>query len=198
MNNQMDQAILNEPARQDPLEPWIGEINEATRNSSGWIIETGLILLRAKEQLAHGQWLSMWETRRMPFGVRTAEMLMKVARHPILRDPKSISSLPVSWSILYVLSQLPANLVQQEIIDGTINPELKLAEARHLLSQSRAGASAGSVTSSPPPFNVTRQKSRFLQSLGRRCARWPAEHREELAQTLETVAAQLRQGGNKS
>ena len=157
MNNQVNQAILNEPARQDPVEAWISEINEATRSSSGWIIETGLILLRAKEQLAHGQWLAMWETRRMPFGVRTAEMLMRVARHPTLRDPKYISSLPVSWSILYVLSQLPADLVQQEIIDGAINPELKLSGARHLLSRWRAGMVSPSAVNAPRPFNVTRK-----------------------------------------
>ena len=195
MTNQANPEMPVEPARL--AEEWIQQINEAARNSSGWIIETGLILLRAKEQLPHGQWLSMWESRRMQFGVRTAEMLMRVARHPTLRDPKNISSLPVSWSILYVLSQLPADLVQQEIINRSINLELKLSGARGLLSRWRAGMAPLPTGNAPRPFNVTRQKSRVLRSLHQQSARWPAEHRAELAQLLETVAAQLRQAGNK-
>jgi len=182
-----------EPAR--TVDQWIIEINDASRNSSGWIIETGLLLMRAKEQLAHGQWLALWEGRRMRFGLRSAEMLMRIARHPALRNPKNISSLPVSWSILYVLTKLSVDAVESEIARGAIHVELKLAEARRLLNRSRAGVVAEPTAAAPRRFDVVRQKSRVLRSLHQQSARWPAEHRMELAQLLETVAAELRHGG---
>lgn len=198
MNNQVEGETPVQPTQTNLAEAWIAQINEACGWSPGWALKTGELLIQAKEQLAHGQWLAMWESRRMKFGLRTGEMLMRVARHPALRNSKHFSSLPAAWSILHVLSQLPPEVVQQGIADGVINTELKLTAARRLLSQSRAGVATGPATPAPRPFDVTRQKSRVLRSLRQQSERWPAEHRAELAQLLETIALELRQGGNES
>jgi hypothetical protein len=68
-------------------------------------------LLLVKQQLPPGPWLAMWENRRKSIGLRTGEMLMRVARHPVLLHSKHFSSLPASWSVLYELSQLPVEVV---------------------------------------------------------------------------------------
>jgi hypothetical protein len=92
-------------------EEWIEQINEACGYSPGWAIRSGQLLLLLRQQLPHGQWLAMWENRRMEIGLRTEEMLMRVAWYPVLLNSKHFSSLPASWSILYELSQLPVGVV---------------------------------------------------------------------------------------
>ena len=44
----------------------------------------------------------------LPFGRRSAQMLMKVAQSPVLANTKHASLLPASWYTLYELSRLPA------------------------------------------------------------------------------------------
>jgi hypothetical protein len=48
------------------------------------IVETGRVLIAAKEQLDHREWLLMFELERMPFGRQTAEKLMTIARDPVI------------------------------------------------------------------------------------------------------------------
>jgi hypothetical protein len=185
-----------QPAGANLKENWIQEINRAFGYSTGWVIKTGILLLRAKEQLPHGQWISMFESQKMKFGLRTAEMLMRVALHPVLRNSKYSSSLPSAWSILYLLSQLPADVVEQGILSGAIHVELKLAEARRLLQSAQANVPADPAGPTLPPFDLGRQQARLLRSLRQQGARWPAEYRGELAALLEAMAAELRAAGN--
>jgi hypothetical protein len=190
-----DQANQKQPVAPALLaEECIGEINKACGCSAGWVIKTGDLLLRAERQLPRDQWLGMWQGGRLKFGLRTGEMLMHVARHPALRNAKHFSSLPAAWSILYVLSQLPPEVVQQGIADGTIHAEMKLVEARRLRSRSRAGGVTEPAAAQSQPFDVLRQTSRVVRSLRQQSGRWPAAHRAKLAQLLEIFATLLREG----
>ena len=195
MSDQASQKLPVAPARR--AEEWIEEINQACGYCPGWAVKTGELLFQAKQQLPHGQWLAMWESRRLKFGLRTGEMLMRVARHPSLRNSKNFSSLPAAWSILHELCQLPAEVLQQGIADGVIHPELKLAEARRLRGRARAGVGVDPAAPAAAPFDVARQTSRLLRSLRQQSARWPAAHRAELVRLLETLALELRQGGKE-
>jgi hypothetical protein len=174
-------------------EGWIAEINLAFVCQTGWVFETGDRLLQANAELPHGQWMSMFESRKLKFGLRTGEMLMAVARHPTLRNSKYFSSLPSAWSILYVLSRLPAEFVEQGVLSGVIHPELKLAEARRLLRSARAGGPAAPNPPAPPPFDLDRQKNRVCDYLRGQLKHWPLAYLEELAALLETLAAVLRE-----
>ncbi len=42
----------------------------------------------------------------LPFGARTAQMLMKVSADECLANPKHVSLLPASWGTLYALTKL--------------------------------------------------------------------------------------------
>jgi len=200
-NNQLNDHLDDQVNHKKSVEPkslteeWIAQINRACGCSAGWAIQTGDILLNAKKQLPHGQWLAMWESHRLKFGLRTGEMLMCVARQPAFRNAKNFSSLPAAWSILYALSQLSQEVVQQGIADGIIHPEIKLAEARRLLRRSRAGVVVEPASAESSSFEVVRQTSRMIRSLRRQAGRWPAEHRARLALLLESFATLLREGG---
>jgi hypothetical protein len=70
-----------------------------------------------------GDWLTL--LMGLPFGERTAQRLMEIARHPVLSDPTHGSRLPPSWRTLYELTRLPNPLLLAKIKDHTINSEME-------------------------------------------------------------------------
>jgi hypothetical protein len=100
----------------------------AHRISASWqkavesIIETGKLLIEAKCQVGHGNWLEFVE-KKLPFGDRTADCLMEIARHPILSNSKFVSKLPPSWGTLHRLTDLDERELEELLENGTINCE---------------------------------------------------------------------------
>jgi len=43
----------------------------------------------------------------LPFGARTAQRLVEIAKQPLLQNPTHGSDLPPSWRTLYELAKLP-------------------------------------------------------------------------------------------
>jgi hypothetical protein len=172
---------------------WIERVNWTFGRSAGGKIQTGDLLTQAKRQLPPRRWLAAFKSGQIKFGPRTAEMLMALARHPILRQSKYFSSLPSAWSILYVLSRLSAEVVEQGILSGAIHPELRLVEARCLLQSARASGPAAPTPPAPPPFNLGRQKNRVCDYLRGQLKHWPPAYWGELAALLDTLAAVLRE-----
>jgi hypothetical protein len=82
------------------------------------------LLNEAKDELDHGEFLAMIEDK-LPFGARTAQMLMGIAKHPIIGNAKYISHLPPSWGTLYELTKIPDEELKQMIAEGRINSELE-------------------------------------------------------------------------
>jgi DNA-directed RNA polymerase subunit RPC12/RpoP len=95
------------------------------------ILEVGRLLIEAKAGLVHGEFLAMVEGE-LPFGVNTADKLMRIARHPVLSNSEHVHNLPPSWGTLYDLSRLPVPLLQQAISDGRITPELSRSDVARL------------------------------------------------------------------
>jgi len=118
----------------------------ATRIRTNWrklaegIIETGKLLIKAKEVLGHGQWQTMFDENnpnRLPFGDRTAQMLMQIAKHPIISNPKFISVLPASWGTLHKLADLPDKALEAMLADGTISADTTSKEVDELRKKIR-------------------------------------------------------------
>jgi hypothetical protein len=179
------------------VETCIKGINEAFGFSVGWLVNVGGLLNQAKDELAHGQWMSMFERGKLKFGLRTAEMLMAIARHPCLRNANYVSNLPNSWSVLYVLSKLPPTTIECEIGSGVIHPELKLAQARAIVQRAQADAKAPQRKPAVKAFDFERQQRRLTSSLSKQAAHWPADQHIRLAELLEELARKLRTGGNQ-
>jgi hypothetical protein len=102
------------------------------------IIKAGQVLLAGKEQLEHGEFLD-WLRRDLKLHERKAQMLMLVARHPVLSNANHASHLPASWTTLYELTHLcrpaqsPAHMLAL-IESGQINPFMTREEASALLT----------------------------------------------------------------
>ena len=84
---------------------WARQISAAWRASIEAIFECGRLLIAAKDALDHGEFTKMVE-RDLPFGKRTAQRLMAIARDTRLTNPTHASLLPQSWMTLYELTRL--------------------------------------------------------------------------------------------
>src|SRR5262249_19472291 len=118
---------IEEPTR----ERYVEAITSACRKAG---LVTGMILLDAKETLKHGDFEAMIESG-LPFGPRTAERLMVVARNEVLSNPTHASLLPGSWTVLHELALVDKALeapgtLQGWIETGVVHPKLKRDEVK--------------------------------------------------------------------
>jgi hypothetical protein len=134
-------ATVEPPANVRSMEEHVARITESWRGSVEKVIETCIRVVEAKEELEHGKFLAMIRTK-LPFGERTAQMLMHVGNHPTMTtntgygrkpNPKFISYLPPSWATLHELSRIPAERLERLIHAGTITCETKGTEVRAII-----------------------------------------------------------------
>src|SRR5262249_1283376 len=70
------------------------------------LIATGQLLNRYRDELPHGEFTPMIE-EKLPFGERTAQMLMEIARNDVLTNPQYLAALPPSITTLNTLAHVP-------------------------------------------------------------------------------------------
>ena len=88
---------------------WAERITEAWQSTLHGILETGRLLIAAKEgpdRLPHGEFEQMVATD-LPFGASTAQRLMAVARDHRLSKAAHVQLLPPHWGTLYEITKLP-------------------------------------------------------------------------------------------
>jgi hypothetical protein len=108
---------------------------DAMLKSVAGIIEAGRILIDGKTRLAHGQftdWVAvdLKLSNVAAVALRKAEMLMLLARHPVIANPCHWHAFPPSPRTLYELSLLrPSRELLARIADGTINSATSREEA---------------------------------------------------------------------
>jgi hypothetical protein len=95
------------------------------------ILETGRLLIQAKDELEHGKFQNM-VNKQLPFGPRTAQMLMAVAKNPALSNAKYISHLPPSWGTLYDLAGLPESELIRLIETRAVRPDMERSDVKKL------------------------------------------------------------------
>jgi hypothetical protein len=88
----------------------------------------GNILLEAKSKLPHGQWLP-WIEQDLRIGIRSAQILMFIARHPVISNATQESYLPPSPRTLYELCQLRPERLEQLINTGKVHSGLEREQA---------------------------------------------------------------------
>ena len=101
------------------------------------ILETGRLLIEAKAEIPHGDWERLFRDglfphHPVPFGTRTAQMLMAIAKDPVLTNPKFASYLPPSWATLHDMVGLPEDEFEQYIDLQMIHPEMTRANVNQL------------------------------------------------------------------
>jgi Protein of unknown function (DUF3102) len=105
------------------------------RNAAASIIETGRLLIKAQKKVGYGHWGDF--VAKLPFGDRTANRLMEIARHPVLSNPTHVSKLPPSWGTLHRLTSLPDRELKQFLSNGTVNSETQRKDVDQLCLQVR-------------------------------------------------------------
>jgi hypothetical protein len=139
--NPMVERVRLNGSGESPSPDYAARITAAWRKTLVSIFECGDLLIKAKDELA-GKFQKMVESD-LPFGPRTAEMLMRIASDQRLRNHANFSSLPASWRSLYELQKVPDPLFAKAIEDRRINPEMTQADARYLANYANAADSKG-------------------------------------------------------
>jgi hypothetical protein len=118
------------------LDQWAAQINAQWGKSVEAIVTTGRLLIEAKAELGHGEWGKLFSQRPytgpVPFAIRTAQMLMVIAEHPILTNAKFVAHLPPSWGTLYELACMPDDELLSELEHGRIHPAMTRKDVAHL------------------------------------------------------------------
>jgi hypothetical protein len=121
---------------------WADRIGGHLRNAAEHVIEAGRDLIDAKAELGHGKFERM-VVEHLRCSLRTAEMLMKIARDPVLSNPKHASLLPAAWTTLYELQKLPPFILERKFADGSITPGLQRKDVRKLITVADVEAFTG-------------------------------------------------------
>ncbi|WP_295543440.1 hypothetical protein [uncultured Thiohalocapsa sp.] len=96
---------------------WAARITTAYAKTVESIVKTGAELLAAKDALPRGAFQKMVR-RDLPFGDRTAQKLMAIARNPALTDEANWPQLPAAWTQLYELSRFEPDVIAQLVAHG--------------------------------------------------------------------------------
>jgi len=119
---------------------WAPRINTEWRKSVEGIIGVGRQLIAAKEACEHGEFLRLFKghdnavSDPVRFSANTAEILMKVANHPVLSKSEIAQTLPQSWYTLYELTKLEDEQIVAGIKSGEITPDMTRSQAAALHS----------------------------------------------------------------
>ena len=107
-------------------------ITACQRKSIQSIVECGRLLIAAKDELKHGEFLKMIENN-LPFKRSTAQALMKIAADRRITKNQRAGYLPARWSTLVKLTQLPDAAFEARIADGAIHPGLERRRAVEMI-----------------------------------------------------------------
>ena len=107
-------------------------ITNCQRKGVESIIECGRLLIAAKDELKHGEFLKMIENN-LPFKRSTAQAIMKIASDGRITKYQHAGCLPAHWSTLAKLTQLPDAALEARIADGTIHPGLERRPAVEMI-----------------------------------------------------------------
>jgi hypothetical protein len=138
---------INSRKTRDDLSVLTQRFRNALKKSVAGIIEAGQVLIEAKMTLPHGQFTD-WVDRELRFGARSkcsraanlrqAEMLMLLARNPVISKSCHWHALPPSIRTLYELTQVgPPEQLLKLIEKGRIHAGTTREEAIALQPKSK-------------------------------------------------------------
>lgn len=139
------------PARAPRAEQWAHQICVEMGKTVESIVQVGRLLLKAKGDLAHGEWGRMFSDGLIPFSPRTAQRYMEIADNPVISNTTHGSFLPASWRTLYELTKVPEPTLKRALSDGVITPDME-----------RKAVSA--LMSTPKPTQVSDSVDHFIES----------------------------------
>lgn len=130
-------AIANISYEQEvvsPVEQFQFGIVSSWRKVASSIMETGRLLLQAKEQLDRAGFSTI-RKHLVENGIMSETViskLLKIARNTVLSAPDNVSLLPGSYATLYVLAGKDPVEVQSALAEGKITPLTQLRDVTNL------------------------------------------------------------------
>jgi hypothetical protein len=120
--------------------PLVDRLEHVRRITAAWqktvanIVETGRLLIEAKDDIGHGGFQVMIRAE-LPFGPSTAQRLMQIAEDPVLSNAAHAPLLPASWMTLYELAKLPKHGVDLGVLieERAIHPKMERRDVLALL-----------------------------------------------------------------
>ena len=135
------------------------------------ILEAGSLLIQAKAELEHGDFERM-VANSCPFGIRTAQMLMRIASHPILSNTQNSAHLPSAWNTLAELAKFEPQELSHAIGNHWVKPEMTREDVGHLHRRVRValrtvGRKPARMKNTPPNFMklLRRELSGFNEAI---------------------------------
>ena len=126
--NPLDTSEQDDAAEADRL---IASVNRSRRKRTASVFETGRILLKARTRMSFARFEATLKSHAMPFSLRTAQRLMKVASDKRLvalskqLTTHGSSVLPESYRTLELISRLSDAELEAKLADGTIHPRME-------------------------------------------------------------------------
>jgi hypothetical protein len=150
-NPKLPRSLRDDQQAQQRLDLLTARFRNALKKSVEGIIEAGRVLIEAKNELEHGQFIE-WVVCDLRFGdpqegsrrigLRKAQMLMFLAKNELISNANHWYAFPASWRTLWELSQIrPKQRLLELIASGKINPGMTREEAialTHKSSQERS------------------------------------------------------------
>lgn len=129
-------------------EDWAERIRARWQDSVEAIIDVGRLLMQAKEDLSHGEFIPMCRDK-LPFGENTALRLMRIAGNPFISNAAHVQHLPASWGTLYELTKLDEETFLSALSDGLINPETQRKDVAKLRDDSSRDSAIDDMVRGP-------------------------------------------------
>jgi hypothetical protein len=145
------------PATVKTRAEWVIEIRAAHTSTVEAILKLGLTLIAAKKDLdQHGEWLNMI-AYDLPFTSSVAQRLMKIAADPKIANAARAQLLPASWTALYELAKLPAEMFDAAVALGKIDPKMTRDDVKAIAADSAFDPAKTKTI----PFEITHRVIRF-------------------------------------
>jgi hypothetical protein len=110
---------------------WAERIKSPMRKTLGGIFALGDVLIRAKDALPHGEYLSA--VRLAGLEPRVAQMHTRIAKNQVLTNESSFAYLPPDYSKLYLLTQLSDASLKKALRAGHITPTMQTRDVAVLI-----------------------------------------------------------------
>jgi hypothetical protein len=104
-------------------EQWADRICVELGKSVESILEVGRLLIKAKSDLHHGEWLRLFDDGLLPFKRSWAEMFMAIAKNQLLNSHDR-GNLPPAVGTLYQLTRADPTKLKNALKDGVITPDM--------------------------------------------------------------------------
>jgi hypothetical protein len=120
---------------------WVAKIKDDLSGAVGGIIQAGADLIVARSELglqgtfSTGSKVDQWVAFLFECGLTkpTASKLMSIARNQVLATVSHWETLPVSWTSLYLLSQVPDDTLTAYLESGEVNTRMTREDVERLI-----------------------------------------------------------------